>query len=630
MDLELSQFEQELLHLEQRVRETDAPVAVFQASVKALRRVARISGCAVWITAKSGTRRLIQEGQCAQDQPGALLLLQNGIEHGETAVALPAQTVTEAEPSAETGSLQQQTALLAGTVLVPDENLTLEVRLNQGQHISPLLREGMAAVVECLADFYRRILLVDVRRQLAITTTLSNTTHLLYQQSNPSDRAVVLVNEVRAAIGVDRVSLLVRKNRSEWSLLQVSGADEVERGTAARLAIENATQEILSSGLARNWIALSSDNLTDLKSARSLALHGAQHVRVLPLPADSSDSSGTVPEYALLLECFAVPPCSDDVLQHVTGQVQYLLRHCFGASSPSWRKKLFSRGRVLLVCMAALFLVLIWPRDFEVPVRGQAYPQHRVRVFAPADGVVETLSVDNQAVVNVGTELLQIRDEDLELELQRTLGNLQTEKTRLAALQRSRTLQTQSDRGLPASEAAAEQRVQDLTQQLKLLNQHRDRLTLKSTIAGTALRANLRDELLSRPVRRGQILFEIVPSDSPWQLELKVPDHLVGYVRESMQETGTLRTRFFSRLNPETAMTAELQSVDNYVLEENQIWYCRGIAAMPDDAVSDLTVGASVTARIHCGRATTAFIVFREVIEFGRELWFGWMSSGWF
>jgi multidrug resistance efflux pump len=246
-------------------------------------------------------------------------------------------------------------------------------------------------------------------------------------------------------------------------------------------------------------------------------------------------------------------------------------------------------------------------------------------VFAPADGVVETLSVDNQTVVDSGTELLQIRDEDLELEVQRTLGNLQTEKTRLAALQRSRTLQTQSDRVLPTSEAAAEQRIQDLTEQLKLLNQHRDRLTLKSTIAGTALRANLRDELLSRPVRRGQILFEIVPSQSPWQLELKIPDHLVGYVREAMQETDSLRTRFYSRQTPETAITAELQSVDNYVLEESQTWYSRGIVAVPENAASELTIGASVTARIYCGRATTAFVVFREVIEFGRELWFGWM-----
>lgn len=627
MDLELSQFEQELLHLEQLVRESDAPVAVFQASVKALRRVAEIAGCSVWITAKSGTRRLIQEGKCVQDQLPLLQMLQSCIERGETETSLLAEESTEVSHGADTSAAKPQKVLLAGTALVPDENLTLEVRLANNQHSSPLMREGMTAVVECLADFYRRILLADARRQLSISTTLSGITHLLYRQSNASDRAAVLVNEVRAAVGVDRVSLLVRSSRSQWNLLQASGADEVERGSTARLAIEDAAQELVRSGQVRKWIHVNSNDLTDQPAIRNLALHGAQHIHILPLQANSGDSSAKAPEYALLLECFAAPSleCSDELLQHLSGQVQHLLRHCFGSPETGWKQKLLGRGRILLITLAAMLLLLIWPRDFEVQVRGQAYPQHRVRVFAPADGVVETLSVDNQTVVDAGSELLQIRDEDLELEVQRTLGNLQTEKTRLAALQRSRTLQTQSDRGLPTSEAAAEQRIEGLTEQLKLLNRHRDGLTLKSNIAGTTLRANLRDELLSRPVRRGQILFEIVPSESPWQLELKIPDHLVGYVRDAMQDTESPETRFFSRLSPETAITGKLQSVDNYVLEENQTWYSRGIVLVPDDAVSNLTIGASVTARIHCGRATTAFVVFREVIEFGRELWFTWM-----
>jgi len=280
---------------------------------------------------------------------------------------------------------------------------------------------------------------------------------------------------------------------------------------------------------------------------------------------------------------------------------------------------------LVLSVMAVLAVLLMWERDFELEVTGQAFPQNRVRVFAPADGVVEALSVDNQSAVHVGTELLRIRDEDLELELQRTLGSLRTEETRLAAVKRSRTMLAQDDRGLPASEAASEQRIEDLQTQLQLLNSQRDRLTLTAAAEGVALRSNLRDELLSRPVRRGQILFEIVPSDSPWELELQIPDRIVGYVRDAMQNSQAPRVRFFSRLTPEIAVTSTLEHVDDYVQEKNQVWYCRGSVPVPDDAVADLTVGTSVTARIHCGKATTGFILFREVIEFGRELWFGWM-----
>ncbi|MEZ6131705.1 MAG: biotin/lipoyl-binding protein [Planctomycetaceae bacterium] len=646
MNPELSRFETELLHVERMVRDSQSPAIVFPAAAAALRCLAPVDGCSVWLTGSKSSRRLIQEGRCVHDDEAMLAAIQSYVEQREATATVPAQKLPTTEqpsneqpsneqPSNEQPSNKQSTgeqpdvrhgpALLAMSQLVPEEAIMLEVRLAAGQEASRLLTEATAAVVDCLADLYRRVLLSDAKRQLAISNSLAGATHLLYRRKSDSDRALVLVNELRAALSVDRVSLLRRDGRRRWTLLGVSGSAAVERASDTARAIQAATKELLASKQGRRWIDVSSEPAVSRESLRTLKLHGTRYVQLLPIKGESVSGKKSTDHHALLLESFSPETPAGEAMHHISNHVQQLLTNCFRQPKLVWQKRLLRRSIIVLSIMTVLAVLLLWKRDFELEVPGHAFPQNRVRVFAPADGVVESLSVDNQSVVKAGTELLRIRDEDLELELQRTLGSLRTEETRLAALKRSRTLQAQDDRGLPTSEAASEQRIEDLRTQLQLLNAHHHRLTLTSTTNGLTLRSNLRDELLSRPVRRGQILFEIVPTNSPWELQLQIPDRLVGYVRDAMQDAQTPRVRFYSRLAPEIAVDSTLQSMDDYIQEQNQVWFCRGTVPVPEVAVEELTVGTSVTARIHCGQATTGFILFREVIEFGRELWFGWM-----
>ncbi len=67
--------------------------------------------------------------------------------------------------------------------------------------------------------------------------------------------------------------------------------------------------------------------------------------------------------------------------------------------------------------------------------------------------------------------------------------------------------------------------------QIKLLSDERKKLALTSPISGIVVSRDLKQQLLMRPVRRGDALFTVVDLEGPWQLRVEVADRDTGYVR---------------------------------------------------------------------------------------------------
>jgi len=271
---------------------------------------------------------LVQEGTCCTDDETTLDAIQVCVRECEVAETVPARQLSDAEHGP---------TLLATTNLVPEEALTLEVRLAADQEPSRLLTEATAAVVDCLADLYRRVLLTDAKRQLTVTQTLSQTTHLLYRQKSDAERALVLVNEVRAALQVDRVSLLTRDRGKRWRLLAVSGSAVVENGADAGQALSTAAQSIVASKQQRQWIELMSDTPAVDKPLRRLALQGAKAAQLVPIPEQANGKSTSAEHHALLLESFSDTRPAPEFIQQVAGQVHPLLTHCFRQRRLAWQ-----------------------------------------------------------------------------------------------------------------------------------------------------------------------------------------------------------------------------------------------------------------------------------------------------
>ena len=229
----------------------------------------------------------------------------------------------------------------------------------------------------------------------------------------------------------------------------------------------------------------------------------------------------------------------------------------------------------------------------------------------------------NEATVKDGQVLLQMSNPDLDLEQRRIQGEIDTTATKLASVQ---TRRLTGDPSLSGDEKQLEQQLKNLTQQLTLVDQQIATLSITAPFAGTAFRRDAQRDLMSRPVQRGQLLLELVPENSQWQLELKIPDRLRGYVvkyRKSTDESPQIRYLVVS--TPEQDWTTALTSVDNAIQVEDGKMVCRATAKLSNLPDIDLRPGTSVSARIHCGRRSLGFVLFREVVEFWYQFKFAWL-----
>ena len=136
-------------------------------------------------------------------------------------------------------------------------------------------------------------------------------------------------------------------------------------------------------------------------------------------------------------------------------------------------------------------------------------------VFAPRGGLVDEVLVAHGAEVAAGQPLVRLRDPQLELELKRVDGELETAQRQIDAVRATRTNRQIRDTKpadgyrLSAEERELEQRLVNLRHELELLNREREALVVTSPIAGRVLSWDLAHRLAARPVERGEVLVTV-------------------------------------------------------------------------------------------------------------------------
>ena len=170
-----------------------------------------------------------------------------------------------------------------------------------------------------------------------------------------------------------------------------------------------------------------------------------------------------------------------------------------------------------------------------------------------------------------------------------------------------------------AGELAEErEKLVNLDRQLNLCEEKLKDLEVRSPIAGQVVTWKVNDRLIRRPVQRGQTLLRVADPEGPWRLEFHVPDDRMGYIAAAMEklkkeneatgENRGLPVTYILATDPGTThkgtvsevyMSAEVQGEEgNTVLIKVQI--------DRKDLPNTITAGATVTAKIYCGRRPSA------------------------
>ncbi|MGE0759835.1 MAG: efflux RND transporter periplasmic adaptor subunit, partial [Pirellulaceae bacterium] len=284
------------------------------------------------------------------------------------------------------------------------------------------------------------------------------------------------------------------------------------------------------------------------------------------------------------------------------------------------------------IVAAVAGVILLAPADFDVRAEGTLQPMERREVYAPAAGVVQEIHVRGGQQVAAGDVLVTLRSAELESELARLAGELQTARRQYQSVQAARRQAV-----LPGGEArfqagqlaAEEERLKELMRGLELQHGHRvaqrEELTIRSPLAGQVLTWEVDRLLRARPLRPGQRLMTIAQVDGPWVLELRLADADVGHVMAARHEASApLPVSFRATNNPSRAQRARVTSIAEWTDSQDSAGpSLQATATLDEPVAAGSHPGTSVVARIHLGQRARGFVWFRDLWEFVRlRLWF--------
>lgn len=473
------------------------------------------------------------------------------------------------------------------------------------------------SIATTAASLVARYLLEHNRRMQQVNSVLLQIAQRLAAEPGTVEISATIAHELGVLLPAGRVSVLIPQS-GRLQPVAVSGVQEPNRDSETCRALASLAATLSDNG----WVEI--EHQRDRHpTVDVLYKQGMKFLRVIRL-SDSSVAAGPV----VILETSQSEEragIDDAFVQQFASTVKPVLRRA-AHRERSWVERLVPRRSYRWLAAATLvtaFLVF-WPADFEVEVDGHVTAVNHRRIFAPDEGVVEEIYFEHRQQVEPGQPLLRLDNPDLLLEQRRIEGELQTTSAELSAVLAERL--AADDPRLSAQERRLQSKLQSLEQQKTLVDRQSDLLHVNAPFAGRVFRHHPQQDLLDRPVQRGQLLLELVPTDGDWQLEMLIPDHLEHYVREAMQHRGDdLAVRYQIRSSPDIEWTSQLDHLDSVLQVRDGKSVCRATADLTAHAVANLRPGSSVTARIHCGIRPVGFVWFRELIHYWHAARFAWL-----
>ncbi|QDU31168.1 HlyD family secretion protein [Anatilimnocola aggregata] len=552
----------------------------------------------------------------------------------------------------------QHLLVLAPLMLENETQAVVEVFQRAGG--GPTTQRGylrfLVQMAELAGDFLKTQHLRQLRDRQAVWQQLEQFVLAIHRSLELLPTAYAIVNEGRRIAGCDRVSLILWK-QGRCEVLAISGLDSLDRRAVQVKRLAELTRCVLKAREPLLYTHDSRDTPPQIEAALQGYLDQA-HARllgVIPLTIQPAKTDQPVRASELpIIGALIVEQLSDDrpasdlasrvdlVAQHSASALAAVLSHQSVLFLPLW-KALGSLGAVaslralpktaavlilLVGVIAALFLV---PADFEVAARGKLQPADRREVFAQISGVVDKLAVRHGDFVQAGQPLVELSSHDLEEQLTTILGEQSTVVEQIAATERA-LLDNRSGQGTRLTAAdenrlAAEllelrQRASNLERELALFRQKQQQLLVVAPAAGQVVTWKVEQQLLHRPVERGQALLSLADPAGPWELELYVPERRLKHLaaaqamkpgkadRQPLEVTFTLASHpgmTFRGQVVEIEHTAQVRGDEgNTILVRVQV---------DKSQLPDLHDQVTVTGKLYCGERSLGFVWFCDLLE---------------
>lgn len=528
-------------------------------------------------------------------------------------------------------------------------------------------RDDVKKLCEAVAE-------IVAMRQLVELEELLDTKWLGFQQSlatntearSLEEPAIRMVNDLSIVTRADRVSLVRVRGLGQPQAMAVSGVSRVNRKSASVEAIEKVCQQAIREKQSRarhEPIDSASDTDDDIKERASqpnLLLAHSVCIPLLPENRNGENPRKSICRAAILLEWHDIegflagattlnyffPTFSANwLLLEKCYQIPSFIRKSYGLHTRQ-RYSTFASTLIRLGALVAAAVALIWllliPTMFRIEGQGTLQATEQKVVFAPLDGVVESLSVQDGQYVDVGMPIASMRSPQLDIEVHEVSGAIRANHEKRDGLSLAMNQLARDSQNMDATQSRLSAEIRELETQLETLTAKRDallkeqkKLQIVAPISGMIVAPRAERFLESRPVKRGDALLRVANLDGPWHLDIKIADRDSLYVREKLMgdldsgagqipESEQTEIAFVMLSQPDIPLRARASWISEAARNADGDGMFVDLEAKVDrDLIPNAHMGASVFAYIECGKRPLWFVWSRPLIEaIQRRLWF--------
>jgi multidrug resistance efflux pump len=583
----------------------------------------------------------------AQVQHG--LLLNKLADGGEPTLVAPNSGTRE---NNEAGN-PTEFLLVVGPLVIDQQTVGL-VEIFQRPGAGPTTQRGylrfLMQMCEIASEFLCNQRLRLFAEQQLMWQQLEHFIRTVHQSLDTDTTVYTIANESRRLIDCDRVSVaLARGNRCR--IKSVSGLDSIERRAEQVKLLGSLSTKVIRAGQPLWYNGNDADlppqiesrlhEYVDKSHSKMLAIIPLKHVNVAANDSASANSTRGKPIGALIVEQLKdsqISPTLEKRVEVVVEHSELALTNAVEHNSiflmPLWKtlgrftslfrgEKLFKTGLVVAT-VAVLAAFLCWfPYPFSLGAKGSLTPEIQHEVFAQVAGVLQEIHIENGSdmIVESGQKLATMTNNDLRVEIENLEGELNQTRKQMETLQFSGATDMEQLDGIILSgefEKAREKAI-SLERRLQIKLAQASLLEIRAPARGRVVNWQVRQNLLHRPVSRGQNLMTIIDPDTQWQVELEMPERRVSHLLEAMRASEQpLKVKFTLVSHPGQELTGQLLNVDQKLDVHSDEGNSALVRVAFDNTQVDpelLRSGTRVSAKVECGQRPVGYVIFHELIE---------------
>ncbi len=500
-------------------------------------------------------------------------------------------------------------------------------------------------------------------------TQLEQFTRLAHQDLNPRTTSYTIANEGRRLIECDRVTVAVKRG-NRCRVEAISGQETFERRSNTVTLLDRLASVVVAGG-EPVWYSGDTSNMPPQIEEAVEQYVDESHTKaiaILPLAKPNTAPAGTdeqtPPEWigALIVEQITEEVFTQGMMRrievvrdHSASALSNSIEHHSLFLMPVWRtigkSRLLVRGRalpktlvvvgLLLGTIAAMFLI---PADFELHARGTLEPVLKRDIFAGVEGTVVNISnrAEQGTDVTEGEPLITLENSDLANSITELVGRIESTKKKITGLTRQHSTMKQKPYDpaqlahLESEIAESKQIVKSYQNQYDIAVQKSQRLVVASPLAGTVLTWKASEKLIGRPVEKGQVLLSVADPTGDWELELKMPEDRMGHIVRAQRALREANAGTSASPSDQQALTVEyivatdpgnthygtireIHSIAEVHGEDGNVVLIRVTINKKDITIENSESrprpGATVTAKIHCGRTSLGYSLFHDLVS---------------